>query len=144
MSNNAATIYTITSNKFNGSITVAFTQEGECVLYDAQVAKLTATQQDWIMKRLTLKQTGFLQALEREGAFNIVGSAYEVTFEMFWNKYDEKDRSSKKKAETKWQRMSREQKILAYAHIPTYFKNIPGGVAKKYAETYLNSELWNN
>ena len=68
----------------------------------------------------------------------------EITFEMFWNRYNEKVRSSKKKAMITWKRLSRADQVKAFNHIRKYEQNIAPGVAKKYAETYLNAELWNN
>jgi len=97
-----------------------------------------------VIKRVWLQEQSFLQELEKAGVFNIVGAKQQLTFEMFWDRYNEKIRSSRKKALIKWQRMNQEQQILAYLHVPKYEQNIPNGIAKKYAETYLNSELWNN
>src|ERR1035437_1617256 len=68
----------------------------------------------------------------------------EISFDQFWDKYDDKINSSRKKAEQKWNRMNRSDRFKAYRFIPRYFSNIPTGTRKKYAETYLNAELWNN
>ncbi len=68
----------------------------------------------------------------------------DVTFDMFWNRYDEKIRSSKKKALSKWNKMILSDRIRAFRFITKYESNILPGTAKKYAETYLTAELWNN
>jgi hypothetical protein len=71
----------------------------------------------------------------------------EVTFEVFWNRYfagRPKDNSSRKRAETKWNRMSKGEQAKAYAYIGLYLGNVAYGTQPKHAETYLNSELWNN
>jgi hypothetical protein len=67
----------------------------------------------------------------------------EVTFEMVWNRYKEKIRSSKKKSLAIWSKLSTDDQIKAYYYIPTYFKNL-GNFEKKLLETYLRAELWNN
>jgi len=67
-----------------------------------------------------------------------------VTFEMFWNRYDDKKMSSRKKSEKIWNKLSKVNQQRAYDHIPKYFNIIPPGIRKKLVETYLNAELWNN
>lgn len=135
--------YTITSPRFSGEVAVTFT-DGYCSVYNALQAGLNDKQAHWFLSRVILPEKDFLNAMKQMGCFTVVGARQELTFDMFWDRYDEKDRSSKKKARSKWQRMSKEQQLLAYSHIPVYFRNIPSGVSKKYAETYLNSEIWNN
>ncbi len=66
-----------------------------------------------------------------------------VTFEMFWNKYNDKDRSSKIKTEKAWNKLDQATQIKAYLHIPKYEKS-RGSAEKKYATTYLADQLWNN
>ncbi len=68
----------------------------------------------------------------------------ELTFEDFYNKYDEKALSSKKKTEIRWNNMKKADRINAYMYINKYFQNLPQGTRKKYAETYLNSYIWEN
>jgi hypothetical protein len=63
---------------------------------------------------------------------------------MFWKKYNDKERSSKKRTLAKWNKMSQVEQTKAYNYIQKYFNSIPNGVETKYAETYLNAELWNN
>lgn len=67
-----------------------------------------------------------------------------VTFEMFWNRYNDKARSSKVKTKRVWDKMSRAEQVKAYNYIERYVRNIPPTVCKKYATTYLNDQLWNN
>jgi hypothetical protein len=66
-----------------------------------------------------------------------------VPFDDFWVKYDDCIRSSRKRAMAKWAKMSISQRKKAYNFIDRYNKS-RGFAEKKYAETYLNSEVWNN
>jgi hypothetical protein len=68
----------------------------------------------------------------------------EITFDMFWNKYDDKVLSSKKRTQKKWESMKKNEQINAFNHITKYFQSIPNGLRKKIAECYLNAEQWNN
>lgn len=70
--------------------------------------------------------------------------AEKVTFEMFWNRYNDKARSSKVKTQRVWDRMPEGERVKAYRYINRYKCSIPQGVCMKYATTYLNDQLWNN
>ncbi len=68
-----------------------------------------------------------------------------ITFDVFWNKYDHKLLSNKKKSVQKWEKMTEAEQEKAYRFLDKYFyKILQSGIAKKHVETYLNSELWNN
>ena len=73
----------------------------------------------------------------------VVELQQQITFEMFWDRYDDKARSSKKKSLHLWNRLTEPDRIKAYYHYPTYNK-LRANAEKKYCETYLNAELWNN
>ena len=66
-----------------------------------------------------------------------------VTFDMMWDRHNDKARSSKKKAKACWDKFPYEQQVKAYYYWPTYNRN-RGNAEKKYLETYLNAQLWNN
>lgn len=70
--------------------------------------------------------------------------AETVTFEMFWDRYNDKARSSKVKTRRVWDRMPAGERVKAYRYINRYKCSIPQGVCMKYATTYLNDQLWNN
>ena len=82
---------------------------------------------------VTKGRTGVLAEIEEK-----------VTFEMFWNRYNDKARSSKVKTERVWNRMTETERSKAYRFISRYKTSIPQGVCMKYATTYLNDQLWNN
>lgn len=80
-------------------------------------------------------------ALTKDATF--VEKQMEVTFDMFWNRYNDKERSSKKKTEAYWKKMTTADQVKAYLFIPKYERR-RGTAEKKYATTYLRDELWNN
>lgn len=67
----------------------------------------------------------------------------KITFEMFWNKYNDKLRSSKKRSEKIWQKLDEANQAKAFYYFTTYNRH-RGNAEKKYCETYLTAELWNN
>lgn len=67
-----------------------------------------------------------------------------ITFELFWEKYDDKICSSKKKTLARWNKMTPSEQTKAYNYVGIYLASLGQGIRQKYAETYLNSEIWNN
>lgn len=133
--------FRLTSPSFKGEVIFKYNRYNLLILADYSNAELTPTQLSFILKNqpnrpifnVVKGHTGIIEEISEK-----------VTFEMFWNKYDDKVNSSKKKTLTKWNKMKESEQRAAYRHINTYFLNLPYGTRKKYAETYLNSELWNN
>jgi hypothetical protein len=70
--------------------------------------------------------------------------ASDLSFERFWNAYDNKSAgSSKKDAERRWNKLSDTDRQLALKHIAVYNRELAKtGTAKKYAETYINQRPW--
>lgn len=103
-------------------------------------ADVTVGQTAWFMKHLPAKVAD-MGVLAELTVSEILDS---VTFEAFWDKYNDKARSSRIKTKRVWDRMSRSEQLKAYHYIDRYVHNIPATVCKKYATTYLNDQLWNN
>lgn len=85
----------------------------------------------------------FLKWAETVKGLMVVELAQQITFEMFWNKYNDKARSSKKRSEKLWKKLPEEEQVKAHYYIETYNRN-RGNAEKKYCETYLTAEQWNN
>jgi len=136
--------FILTSTAFEGDVIFEYNEGGLLERYDISGASLSENQHIWMLKNLPRELCELQRVLGNSGTAKLTEVSEEITFDKFWNRYDEKDRSSKKKALAKWNRMSKSQQAKAYWYIPKYFSSIPLGVAKKYAETYLNAELWNN
>lgn len=133
--------YIMTSPTFDGEVVFNF-QYNVLVGYDTTAANLSVEQITYLGKYLPKNLDEIAVFLSKSPTIEF--KCMELTFDMFWNRYDEKELSSKKKAHAKWDKMSKTEQQKAYRFIGTYFSRIPYGVRKKYAETYLNSELWNN
>lgn len=137
--------YILTSEKFSGQVLFTFNDAGVMLSHDASGAQMDAVQLDWLNNRLPHTLNDLKIVLRKTVAAKLtLQQTTGVDFEMFWVKYDEKTRSSKKKALQIWNRLSQTQRDMAYNYMATYERNIPNGIAKKYAETYLRAELWNN
>jgi hypothetical protein len=98
----------------------------------------------WIMGRVPTTLEGFKEwAKNYPGGCSVVEMDFKITFQMFWDKYNDKERSSKKRSERLWDKLSEDNQVRAYYFYDTYNKK-RGNAEKKYCETYLSAEQWNN
>lgn len=66
-----------------------------------------------------------------------------ITFEMFWNKYDEK--FNKKRCIALWEKIPKADQVKAYVGIDPYNKHLrKTGRFKVNPDTYLKNQLWEN
>lgn len=136
--------FQISSAKFQGVVDIVYNDLGVLDKIDFTNAVLSKEQQIFILNTITTTIGDDNAIHERMSTLKLVEIKEEITFEMAWNKYDDKQTSSKKKALIKWNRMAEIERIKAYNNISKYFYSLGSGIRKKYFETYLNSELWNN
>lgn len=135
--------YFLTSVHFEGEIEFGYCAEGYLVYYENRGA-LDPTQRAWLLTNMPMHLNALEQLKKKSKTITLTQVKQQISFDDFWNRYDHKAVSSKKKALTAWNRMPKAEQIKAYNYIGRYLQSLPGGVAKKYAETYLNQELWNN
>jgi len=135
--------FLMTSSAFKGEIRLVYNDLEMLTNCDLTQAQLTLQQHTWFLKRLP---TGLedLKLLITNSTAKLNEVNQEITFDTFWKRYNDRDRSSKKKSEKIWNRLSQADQVKAYVYISTYEANRPKGTEKKYAETYLNAEQWNN
>ena len=132
--------YILISKSYTGEIIFIFSK-GILAMFDTRGAELNDQQRAWVLSHLPRNE----QALKLyDSKFSITVVEQAVTFEQFWDRYDDKEHSSKKRTLAKWNKMPASEQVKAYNYIKKYNSTILQGCAKKYAETYLNAELWNN
>jgi len=136
--------YHFTSAKFEGFVKLIYDDHELLCSYDITSAQLTEEQKIWLLKRLPRELAELSFLLSKMEGGKITEVTIEVTFEVFWKRYNDAARSSKKKTEKIWKKMNVHEQLKAYNFIGNYEASISNGIAKKYATTYLNDELWNN
>lgn len=136
--------YSLTSTAFNGEVIFEFNEFGLLEKFDLSAAELSEKQQLYILRDLPRELPELNRVLGDSKTAKLTEVTSQITFAMFWDRYNEKSRSSKKKSEKRWDRMSKTNQFKAYHFIFKYESNLRPGTVKKYAETYLNDELWNN
>jgi hypothetical protein len=136
--------YSLTSTSFEGEVIFEFNEHELLVSFDTKGATMSEEQQTFLLRNLPRDLYGVKLFAEKSPTARLEEIKTEVTFSQFWDRYDEKIRSSKKKAEKAWNKLSKIDQVNAFQYIAKYNLNLHPGTAKKYAETYLNAELWNN
>jgi hypothetical protein len=133
----------LTSIAFTGYIEYIFDDESLLLQKMNTEAELSEKQQVWFLKNMPREY----QELEKLKSANVTLTEIKsdpVTFQQFWDRYDDKICSSKFKTEKAWDKLSPVDQGRAYRYISRYFNNMPAGTRKKYATTYLSDRLWNN
>lgn len=129
--------------RFNGKVVYKFFDDDSFAGIDYSEASVNIEQAQWLMKNIPVNAYGMNMFTQR-WKMEVVEVVETVDFKAFWDRYNDKARSSRVKTERVWRRMSKAEQVKAYNFIPKYLHTIPGGVMKKYATTYLNDQLWNN
>jgi hypothetical protein len=137
--------YLLTSTKWAGEIELRYDDGGWLTGYDYR-AELSEEQRAWFLNYMPRRLIDLQPMVKTTHTAKLTEMPEkEVTFGMFWERYDDAATSSRKRTLKKWEKMAKSEQIKAYRHIYTYFAAISrGNTRKKYAETYLNDELWNN
>lgn len=135
--------YVSSQASFGGYVEFIFNASGTLVFFSALEAKLDEEQLKWFAN-ISAVHSEFIETIKAVPKLKLQQITTEVTFDMMWNRYDDKLSSSKKRAQIKWERMSKAEQLKAYNYVYTYVGSLAAGIRKKYLETYLNSELWNN
>lgn len=135
--------FELTSPAFEGCVTYGFDDTTDrLVMVDMSSVPLSAELWNCIWSNLPATSKAMDKVKGRTGV--ITELVEDITFDMFWQRYDDKARSSKVKTQRAWDKMPEREQVKAYQFIPRYFQSIPPGVCKKYATTYLSDQLWNN
>lgn len=135
-------VFEVTSDKYSGVVVYKFGEDDRFVGIDFSGSDVNVAQAHWIMMHLPAN-AGSMAHFPGTSA-KVVEVVEEVDFQRFWDRYNDKARSSRVKTKRVWDRMRKSDQMRAYHFVPKYFSSIPGGVMKKYATTYLNDRLWDN
>lgn len=134
-------IYEIYSNPLCCNVCLQY-RDG--VLYSFQADNATFDKEACKDKRYVMffTEEAFLKAAA-EAKVKLTIIKREITFDMFWDKYDHKAVSGKQEAIKSWEKLSKKDQIGAFDYITVYnsiLKSNP--VSKLHASTYLNKKRW--
>lgn len=135
--------FLISSISFSGQVEIIFDFSGVLISIYLGNTNLTVGQIKYLLKNAPLTVADLPNAFAGSKAI-IVESSFEVTFEMFWNKYDLK--RNKKPAEKIWVKMATVDKVKAYHSIDGYNKYLKKNewCNRLYPDTFLRNEHYND
>lgn len=135
--------YTLTSENFSGELVLEYNLQGVLVSF-ANNAELSSEQLNYLSTHFPLTVDAANELLRLSVTLRATVVPAQLTFEAFWDAYDHKAYSNKKLSVRIWDRLTYSDKIAVMTDIPRYENRLikQPGVAKKYAETYLRSEVW--
>lgn len=122
-----------------------YNNEGYLLNYTLTPGRFEQVHFDFLFKRFP-KNLVMMKAWMEEKFPNVTFKIIEedLSFDAFYNKYAHKV-SKRSVAEKVWKNMPDTERAKAIAFIPIYQQHLlKTNVNKKYPETYLNSEMWNN
>lgn len=131
--------FLISSPKFSGNIEMVFNQEGVLMSVSFVNASLTIGQIQFVLKHTPAVMDGLNGSEAFKGAI-IAEDTYEITFEMWFDKYNFK--RNKKPAEKIWAKMNTVDKVLAYYNTDSYLRHLKNTEWQNqmYPDTYLRNE----
>lgn len=138
--------FVYSSTHLIGEVLLGYSENDLLVFFDLSKSQLTEAQHGSLIRNfpLTLSDLFALVAKDKENR-KVIEVVDKVSFEMFWDLYDHKALSHKKKSIALWNKLSEAEQIKAYQHLNKYFYQIKlANTPKMYANTYLGSEIWNN
>jgi hypothetical protein len=136
--------YSLTSESFTGEVIFVFNDFNLLESFDTTGAQLSEKQQVFLLKSLPRDLAELQNLITKSISAKITEINSDITFDQFWKRYNPPPLSKKKKnALPRWNRMSQTERNKAYYFIAKYELK-RGFEGKMYAETYLNSEIWND
>lgn len=136
--------FQITSEKFNGVAELLFNDKAILCRIDC-----TQTDMDAVTVAAFKKASpATIELLQAGGCFTagttVVEADFEVTFEMFWRKYNHK--INRKRCEPLWAKLSKADQVKAFYGIDVYDKFLKqtGWRNKVDPEKYIREAYWEN
>jgi hypothetical protein len=133
--------YTITSPAFVGQAVVVYDSQSQLVKIDLTSATLTAKQAHAFKEKCPITENLLAEAFTGTQV-TIVSQDYQITFEEFWNTYNQKH--NKKRCEVIWDRLAKADQIAAFFGHKLYEKHLQKHQWKSKADpdTYLKNRMW--
>ncbi|WP_107039939.1 hypothetical protein [Brumimicrobium mesophilum] len=136
--------YLIKFPKHEATAMVEYDINGMLVKYELEPGAFGKEQFDFLAKVFPYSLNRLEKGLKSLKMIDVRELKEDISFDAFYDKYAHKV-SKRSKAENIWKRMPDLEKAKAIRHIDLYeTQRLKTGVNKKYPETYLNSEIWNN
>jgi hypothetical protein len=135
--------YIITSQKFTGQVELIYNGNGTLAKIDFTPGELDHHQVHYLVKHIPANEVDMSTSFQNL-PITIVSEDYRITFDDFWNYYDQKH--NRKRAEALWKKLSKTDQVIAYNGLKAYTKHLNANAWKNKADpdTYLRNRMWEN
>jgi len=133
--------FIITSPAYSGEAEVLYDEYGKLVVIDLMRTDMNENLVSRFLDKLPTNVDGLEKAFEGTKVL-IVEHDYEISFDMFWNKY--KRKINPDRCKPLWERLSKSDKMQAWLKIDEYEKYITGTGFRRKADPqkYLTDKYW--
>ena len=136
--------YLIRFKNHNATAMVEYNEDGFLVKYELEAGDLKEDHLLFISKIFPYNLNRLEKGLKTIPNIDVREIEEDLSFDAFYDKYAHKV-SKRSVSEKIWNKMPDIERAKAIKFIDIYDTNIrKTGVNKRYPETYLNSEIWNN
>lgn len=134
--------YIITSPKFSGEIHVLYGTDNKLLFIDFMKSVLSEEQIDYFKTKLPVVFSENFMDSFGNSKLNVVQEGYKVTFDQFWNRYQNK--VNRLRAEKQWNKLSEADQVNAFAKYPMYERHLllNPWKTKVDPERYLKDRYW--
>ncbi len=133
--------YLLQSEALGCYITIEYADGMLCGL-EAELPSFNTVQKGASKYGLYFNEAVFLEEAKKNKVA-ITEIKRDITFDLFWDKYNDKARSGKQEAVQVWNKLTQKEQLEAFDFITTYFNTVKlNNVAKLYAASYLNKKRW--
>ena len=134
--------FIITSPTFSGQAELLYNADG--LLTKIDVTQTNMNDMMELFKKVVPVKVADIENAFKASKATVVEADFEVTFEMFWLKYNVKH--NKKRCITLWNKLSKTKQVKAYHGIDAYDKYIRKNewYNKQEPDTYLAKETFEN
>lgn len=130
----------IVTGKTTGRITFKFDLNGDLILFEYQGSTLTEKQRKWMYPRIPVNENQ-MKNWEVIKEFTVTKGEPDLSFENFWNTYNNK--SKKIPTEALWKKLNNADKFNAIVFIKRFDSWLRvKGTAKPLPDTYIRQKRW--
>lgn len=136
--------FLITSQKFTGTAELLYNDQEVLNRIDCTQTDMSADTVAAFKRAVPVLINALLKEPWCGADTTIIEADFEVSFLMFWKRYDKK--INKKRAQLAWNKLSKSEQVKAFYGIDAYtkFLKIENWRPKQDPENYLKNLMWEN
>ena len=131
-----------TAKGYEGELVVIYGPDGMLLLFDVQGTNMAASQVDYFKRHCPTVISKVDEFKSQFNTLTVVEEGYDITFEMFWERYGRKVHANR--CEPLWKKLSVGDRVKAFTGILAYDRHLSTNTWKSKAdpEAYLKKRYW--